>query len=196
MTEIRAANLHDLPGAYRVCLYTGESGQDASAIYRDPDLLGHVYVGPYIVGQTDLARVVTDGEGVGGYLLAALDTRAFEAWMEAHWWPMLRDRFPVSEGDSPDERIVRLLHSPPRASATVIEEYPAELHIDLLPRVRGQGYGRRLIEGLAGDLRARGSRGVHLGVAADNDNAIAFYGHLGFAELARGDASIVMGMRL
>ena len=38
--------------------------------------------------------------------------------------------------------------------------------------------------------------GVHLDVAADNANAIAFYEHLGFATLHRLETSILMGLRL
>ena len=58
--------MRDLPGAYRVCLLTGDAGRDASTIYRNPELLGHVFVGPYIVGQPDLALVVADEVGIAG----------------------------------------------------------------------------------------------------------------------------------
>ena len=71
--------MRDLPGAYRVCLLTGDAGRDASTIYRNPELLGHVFVGPYIVGQPDLALVVADDAGIAGYALAAADTRGFRA---------------------------------------------------------------------------------------------------------------------
>lgn len=89
--SVRAATLHDLPGTYRVCLMTGDSGRDGTALFRNPDLLGHVYVGPCVVGQPDLALVVADAGGVAGYCLAASDSRAFEAWAEAEWWPPLRE---------------------------------------------------------------------------------------------------------
>ena len=83
MSQIRPATLQDLPGAYRVCLLTAAAGGDASASYRNPDLLGHVFVGPYVVHSPELARVVVDPEGVAGYVVGAADTRAFEAWAEA-----------------------------------------------------------------------------------------------------------------
>jgi ribosomal protein S18 acetylase RimI-like enzyme len=53
-----------------------------------------------------------------------------------------------------------------------------------------------LVERLVGTLRDRGSPGVHLGVAADNPNAIAFYRRLGFLELEREPGSLLMGLRL
>lgn len=182
---------------YRVCLETGDFGQDATHRYRNPDLLGHVYVGPYLVGQSRLAHVVADGEGVGGYLLAAEDTRAFEAWAEEQWWPLLRTQYPVRDGgDTADDELVRVLHSPPLAPDEIVAAYPAHLHIDLLPRTQGLGLGRALIETLLEVLRRGGSRGVHLGAGTDNANAIAFYRHLGFEHLLDAGSAQWMGMRL
>jgi len=194
MSIIRPAGLHDLPGAYRVCLQTGDSGQDATHLYRNPDLLGHVFVGPYIVGQPELALVVADDQGVAGYLLAAADTRAFERWAEVEWWPALREQYPRGNATGRDEEIIGLLHEPPRASDAIVDAYPAHLHIDLLERARGRGLGRVLIERLLVALRERGARGVHLEVGVRNTNAQQFYRHLGFTELASSDDSLTMGV--
>jgi ribosomal protein S18 acetylase RimI-like enzyme len=165
-----------------VCLRTGDSGRDASGLYRDPDLLGEVYVGPYVEYEPELARVLDDGDGAQGYVLGALDTRSFEARCEREWWPPLRKRYPVGSAPegTPDARLVRMLHEPPVAPAEVVAEHPSHLHIDLMPRWQGGGWGRRLIEGLFGRLAAAGSPGVHLGVSADNEPAIGFYQRLGF----------------
>ena len=91
MLRIEPAGLHDLPGTYRVCTLTGDVGQDASSKYRDPDLLGHIYVGPYLAWGRGTQLVVVDEQGVAGYVLSADDTTAFEAWAEATWWPPLAD---------------------------------------------------------------------------------------------------------
>jgi ribosomal protein S18 acetylase RimI-like enzyme len=196
MSLIRAATPDDLPGAYKVCLQTGDSGRDATALYRDPELLGHVYVGPYVVGAPDLAKVVVDAGEIVGYLLAAEDTRRFERWAELHWWPPLRSRYPITDGDSPDDELIRMIHEPPLAPENVVIDYPAQLHIDLLASLRGAGLGRNLIDGLIVTLRQRGAPGVHLEVGSDNRIAIDFYAHLGFKELDSTDSSFLMGMRL
>lgn len=196
MVTIRAATLADLPGAYRVCLLTGDAGADGSTRFRNPDLLGHVFVGPYIAGERSLANVVVDEDGVAGYCLAALDTRAFRDWAEAEWWPVLRAQYPLLEDGSEDAEIIRLIHEPPIAPAAIVDRYPSHLHIDLLDRARGSGLGRHLIDGQVAALRERGSRGVHLDVAATNTNAISFYRHLGFGELATLEDSILMGRLL
>ena len=49
MVEIRAFRPADLEELYRICLATGAGGDDASALYRDPRLVGHVYAAPYAV---------------------------------------------------------------------------------------------------------------------------------------------------
>jgi ribosomal protein S18 acetylase RimI-like enzyme len=204
MLQIRSAAIHDLPGAYRVCLLTGDMGRDGSALFRDPDLLGHVYVGPYIVGQRGMQLVVVDEAGVAGYLLTADDSRAFETWAEATWWPLLRARYPLradgsadAEVDgSADAELVRLIHHPVLAPDDVVAGFPAHLHIDLLERARGKGLGRALIERSLNDLRGQGVRGVHLDVAAGNQDAIGFYEHLGFQALHADRDGMLMGMRL
>ena len=190
---LRPFHPSDLPGMYRVCLLTGAAGQDASSLYRDPDLLAHVYCGPYPTADPGLTWVVVDAQGVAGYVVATADTAAFEDWCERAWWRALRDRYPrrPDPGDGTEDHVlVARLHDPrpsrPPAAA------PAHLHIDLLPRVQGRGWGRRLITTLADELRVRGVPGVHLGVDVRNRRAVAFYGHLGFVT----DTSYDWGRRM
>ena len=45
---IRDATPADAPELYRICLLTGDAGRDATALHADADLLGEVYVGPYL----------------------------------------------------------------------------------------------------------------------------------------------------
>ncbi len=196
--SIRHASLADLPGVYRVCLQTGDAGADATGSWRDPDLLGHVWAGAYVVGAPDLAFVVTHPDsGVCGYFFGCADTRAFEAWQEAAWWPPLRAAYPLRADQSLEAELVHVIHHPPLAPDDIVAEYPAHLHIDLLPVARGLGIGRVLVDRLLAELRVRGVPGVHLEVAASNANAIAFYQHLGFEVLRpNSDHDLLMGLRL
>ena len=196
MLRIERAGLADLPGAYRSCLLTGDAGRDATALYRDPDLLGHVYVGPYLAHGRGTQLVPVDDSGSAGYLLSTDDTLAFEAWAEASWWPPLRARYPLQDGGTPDAELIRHLHAPPRTSEDLARAYPAHLHLDLQERARGSGMGRQLVERLLVELRERAVPAVHLGVDGRNSNAIGFYGHLGFREVESRPWGLVMGMRL
>lgn len=194
--QIRPATVQDLPGAYRVCLMTGDSGSDATHEFRNPDLLGQVFVGPYIIGEPENAFVVADEHGIAGYALAVRDTKAFEAWEEANWWPSLRAQYPLVDDDSADAGVIQLIHSPPRADRGMLKTYPAHLHIDLLPRLHRQGYGRLLMEQLLETLRHRRAAGVYLGVSWENPNAIEFYRHLGFSTIGKSLDESLMGMVL
>jgi ribosomal protein S18 acetylase RimI-like enzyme len=196
MLRIERAGLHDLSAAYRTCLLTGDAGSDATRLFRDPDLLGHVYVGPYLARGQGTQLVLVDASGAAGYLLSTDDTLAFEAWAEERWWPPLRQRYAFTADDTADGELIRHIHSPPRTPAALAREYPAHLHIDLQERARGTGLGRGLIERLLSELRERDVPAVHLGVDGGNTNAIGFYEHLGFRRLDETPDELIMGLRL
>lgn len=201
MPTLRSARETDRAALLSICLKTGDSGQDATALYRDPLILGQVYAAPYLTFAPAFAFVLEDAHGVGGYVLGTPDTAAFEATLERAWWPPLRRQYPDPQGvpaadRTPDERIAHLIHHPRRTPPDLLAAYPAHLHIDLLPRVQGGGRGRALMDTLLGALREAGAVGVHLGVGARNVNAQGFYRHLGFTELGRTPGAVTFGRRL
>jgi ribosomal protein S18 acetylase RimI-like enzyme len=201
MVTVRPYQPFDLPGMYQVCLRTGDSGQDATAHYRNPDLLAHIYAGPYPVADPGLSFVAVDEQGVLGYIIATADTLEFETWQEEHWWPGLREQYPVSLGQDPRDgtqdwlRIAHIHRARPTPD-DLYEKYPAHLHIDILPRGQRSGLGRRLVTTLTDALRARGVRGLHLGVGSGNPGAFAFYQAIGFHEERRADWGSTMVMDL
>jgi hypothetical protein len=92
---IRPYRPSDLDALYRVCLLTGDDGQDATSLYSDPRLLGHFFAAPYGLFEPALAFVAEDTAGVGGYILGALDTQAFEDRLERTWWPGCAPAIPI-----------------------------------------------------------------------------------------------------
>ena len=187
--HIRPYQPGDLGALYQICLLTGDDGQDATPLFEDPRLLGHIFAGPYGLFEPSLAFVAEDAHGVGGYVLGALDTKAFEEQLERKWRPTLRTRYPdpppgLPPGQwTPDQRMAHMIHHPWRIPGELAARYPSHLHIDLLPRLQANGYGRQLTTTLIAALRAQRSRGVHLHVPQGNRRAVAFYQHLGFTEL-------------
>jgi ribosomal protein S18 acetylase RimI-like enzyme len=186
----RAARPSDQAAAYYVCLKTGDHGRDGEPFYRDdPDALGRIFVGPYLAFEPELSLVLEDDQGVCGYALGAFDSRAFYARYEREWRPDLCARFPLPQGDPATWTRARTVHSwyhqPDYFCPEPYAAYPSHMHIDLLERARGQGYGRRMMESTMAKLRERGSPGAHVGVSALNAPAPGFYARLGFHELAR-----------
>src|SRR5262249_52966090 len=102
----------DEPGAYHVCLKTGDHGRDGESFYRDdPDALGRIFVGPYLAFEPELSWILQDDQGVCGYALGAFDSRRFYARYEAEWRPDLCARFPLPQGDPATWTRTQLAHS-------------------------------------------------------------------------------------
>jgi ribosomal protein S18 acetylase RimI-like enzyme len=197
--SIRPYHLSDIIALYHVCLATGNSGQDASHLHRDHELLGHIYVAPYLAYEPELAFVLCQDGSPVGYVLGTRDSAGFAARCEREWFPLLRSRYspPDPADDSADARAIRKIHRTPEAYPE-LAAYPAHLHIDLLPIAQGQGWGRRMMETFLDELRRQKVPAVYLGVGRSNTRAIGFYERMGFQPLpSREEWSwIVYGMSL
>jgi ribosomal protein S18 acetylase RimI-like enzyme len=199
--SIRPYHPNNMDALYRICLETGDTGEDATHLYTDPKLLGENYAAPYATHEPDLTFVLEDGGGVCGYILGTLETETFDRWLEAEWFPPLRERYPQPTGDreawTRDERIIQQFYEARSFNAALLGEYPSHLHIDLLSRAQGNGNGRALMETFLAALREKGSPGVHLGTSPQNVRAERFYLKMGFKELKRVEPyTLVMGQKL
>lgn len=187
---IRPYRSGDRDAMYDVCLRTADAGRDATSLYADPDLMGDLFAGPYAYLAPDFAFVVDNGDRVVGYVVGVPDTVAFvEQWRE-RWLPLVGAKHPAPVGapTNPDEVMARLMHWPERMIVPELADYPAHLHIDLLPGYQRSGLGRRLIHTLLDALHANGVPRVHLGMATTNKPARAFYDRVGFHEIPVADA--------
>lgn len=199
VSSIRPYRPSDRDALYEVCVRTADAGGDATGLLDDDRLWGDVWAVPYAQRHPDLAWVVESADGrTIGYILATDDTEAFEAWFRDEWWPSVADRYRLSGEDEPTRQDGVIGYAARRGSAPEqhAAEYPAHLHIDLLPETQGQGLGRRLIETLFDELRRRGVPGLHLGMNPDNAGAGAFYERLGMHHLESGPGATVYGIRL
>jgi hypothetical protein len=103
--KIRSCTLDDESDAIMVCLYTGDSGNDASSQYNDRNILGYRYVSPYIHFSSELAFVLVDSYGaVCGYVLAVLQSRTFYQRYVDEWLPKMKEFYPrISSGIQSDD---------------------------------------------------------------------------------------------
>ena len=194
--DIRVFHPADMPMLYQICLETGASGSDATGSL-DRDILGHIYAAPYVIFEPDLCFVLTLNGRACGYILGTSDSQQFANWCEAKWWPTLRQAYP-SRGKADQSReasLIRMIHMGYPTSVAE-DEYPAHLHIDILPQGQGQRLGARLIETFLERLQMLGVAGVHLGVGNDNKRAAAWYPRLGFHAVEESDTEITYAMRL
>ena len=198
MPHIRPFRPTDEAAVADVCLRTADAGADATGIFDDDAIWAEVFALPYVHRHPDLAFVVeTDDGRVAGYIVCAPDTGAFEQWFHDEWWPAHGARWPRPEIESTrQDGTLIFAYSRRRGAEPYGDAYPAHLHIDLLPELQGQGWGRRLIDRLIEALRARGVTGLHLVASTDNSGALAFYRRLGFTELPSHPGVQAFGMDL
>ena len=76
------------------------------------------------------------------------------------------------------------------------EDYPAHLHIDILPEYQHMGLGRKLMDALCDNLRNKNVKGVMFTVWHKNYNAIKFYEKYGFELIETKETTLVYGLKL
>ncbi|HEY8577491.1 MAG TPA: GNAT family N-acetyltransferase [Devosia sp.] len=199
MVNLRRYRESDLEALYHICLATGDAGKDASPQHADPKLVGHIYSAPYGVLEPEHVWVAEDDEGVAGYLVGTHDTDAFAARQERSWWPTLRtqyDEVPEQDLTAADLMRLKAIRQPEHNPGDLVAEYPAHIHMNLLPRIRGQRVGSRLLEHWIADAKAAGVAGIHLGASSGNTGGVAFWTKSGFTPLRTVDRTVWFGMRL
>ncbi|KAH0845776.1 hypothetical protein AYO21_11089 [Fonsecaea monophora] len=185
-----------------------ESDKDAMIhIFRDtaaPDLrdagdpvlhyASFLWCRPYLMLEPETCFVLDDGNGVAvGYLLGVPDTASFVQKYEETYIPHMQSQ--GLEKPGPDEptswnenlpNALREIMFNPRTMLheqypQLMEQWPAHIHIDILTPFQKQGWGRRLIEQFCGAAKERSVKGLHLLMAAANEDAGRFYPRVGFS---------------
>ena len=196
--SIRSYKSADTSAVYEICLKTGNSGQDATHLFSDPLVLGHIYVGPYMEFEPQSVFILEDDQGPCGYIMGVLDSQTYYQWMHSEWLPKIRVNYKKPTGNpntwDETEEITDLLFHP--VAQRLLPDYPAHLHIDLLSRAQGKGQGKLLMDRFIDYLKYNKIPGLHLELSSNNDRAFNFYRKYGIEELDRDNESIIMGYHL
>jgi len=151
-------------------------------------LLFATYVDYYIEHEPHNCFVIADEEDKAvGYIFGARDYKPYREIF-------LRDYAPRTKGFSLPMRIECFgsVYLP----SFFYKEYPAHLHIDILPEYQRMGLGSALMDTLTAHLREQGVPGVMLGVGSKNEKGKNFYEKYGFKQIGRVPFSIAMGLKL
>ena len=199
----------DLEKVYEICLKTGDAGSDASELYQDPKLLGHVYAGPYIKLEPSSAFILENGSKVCGYIIGTMNSKYFFEKVELKWLPHLRKKYKIpqkssknyNKGGGPfgciiikDDKIIHSFHFPEKP--IYYPGYPAHLHIDIMPIAQGKGFGKKMMDCFFKFLRKNNIKGLHLGVDIKNNRAIKFYKDYGLNTIKENMGSLIMGIKI
>ena len=196
--NIRSYQSGDRDDVYDICLKTGDSVKDASHQFTDPLALGHIYAGPYMEYEPQSVFILNNGKNLSGYIMGTMDSKAFYDWMYNDWFQLLRNTYTLPSGVpsrwSRTEKTINIFFT--EMNKKLFEEFPAHLHIDLLPIAQGKGQGKLMMDHYISHLVNNDIKGVHLELSITNKRAFNFYKRYGMSELERDDDSIFMGLHI
>jgi ribosomal protein S18 acetylase RimI-like enzyme len=188
--HVRPYRATDRDDVRDVCFRTGFMGEPVAWQFSDRDAFAHLFCTWYLDHRPDSCWVVDDGDGRAvGYLIGSADGSGSDG--PAHLatfvgYHCLLRGVAVRPGTRPFlARAGRDLRADRRVLRSPVDHhrYPADLHINLLPVVRGTGLGAQLVRTWTDVLVHQGVPGVHLGTFGENTGAIAFFRAQGFGEV-------------
>lgn len=195
---IRPYEQRDREAVRRICFETGYMG-DPQWQWRDRRSFADLFSSYYTDAEPESALVAERAGVVEGYLLGCLDSKG--AWSEDAIFKRLLWRRLIalrpstaafvwcSFSDVVRDRLKgHALPAPLRD-----DRWPAHLHVDLLPSVRGRGVGRTLLQSWLERLRRDNVPGCHVQTLAENARAIAAFSSVGFVAL--GEPVLAPGLR-
>lgn len=170
--------------------FKGE-GLEGRDYFNDPRLFYLIFMAYYARYEPQHFFVAEDTSSgkVVGYICGTLDTERKEKNFKRRmlWRIALRAllftswRYPKTLLTA--VKMARILNEAPALANTevsLLDQYPAHLHINILPEYQRSGIGSQLIEHFKGHLQCFGIPGVHLGTSSRNHKAIPFYKKHGF----------------
>lgn len=196
-TRMRPYREADREAVYDICVRTAAAGEGLQGRFSTDDVLGDVSAGPYLRCDPSLATTLVQDGAVVGYLVGTADTRSFADWYEEEWLPMLKRRYSQVDPSTLEGAYVGRGLSMRRLRVPEMDDYPAHLHMNILPPARGQGLGRAMLASFAAQVTDRGVSYMHVTMSPRNAGARRFYERLGFTPLpSSSEASVLLGCEI
>ncbi len=182
--EIRKMRAQDRQAVEHICLSTAPSALNSTVKMREYTLLMYNRYYTRMAGDSFVA--VNSYDIPIGYILCA---PSYEHYRKSFYENELSGikKISFTRGISARGEVAYMKR--------FSKEYPAHLHIDILPEYQHMGIGKKLMQALLTHLKNTGVKGVMLIVSPDNKNAISFYEKCGFTAVSHG-AGIVFAIRL
>lgn len=144
------------------------------------------YLDYYAIYAADTSFCIVDDEDhpLGYILCESSATRYFEN-MKKYYKVRMEELEPGSFDEFVRQQEYKLYET----------EYPAHLHIDILPAMQGQHAGTRLMNRLIEKLKEKGVHGLILGMDKRRPAAVSFYKKNGFKIIEENKYSYLMGQK-
>ncbi len=178
----------DRESVRRISCETADLGRPIESIFSDRRVLADLLTGYYTDYTAGTCWVAQVSGRVIGYLTGCLNTRHFFGVMAIRIAPLIlleslfRGSFFSRQSRHLFSLGIKSLIMGGFSRRIPINEYPAHLHIDIMPAFRRKQIGRQLIEKFFDQCRAAGIPGVHLSTRDDNKAGRHFFKSMGFKE--------------
>ncbi|MEA4962352.1 GNAT family N-acetyltransferase [Lutispora sp.] len=180
--EIRRYSSRDKKRIIDICYKTGYMGEDLTPLnlFNDRNLFAQLFCLYYLRYEADNCFVAALNDEAVGYIIGATNTKRqricfallaaapilLRSLFYTSWkYPESFKAFMhfVSNGDLSSE--------PEKLNAN----YPAHLHINILPEYQHLGIGSSLLKAFEKEMAKKNIRGIHLKTSNKNGKAIPFY---------------------
>ena len=147
-----------------------------------------VYCDYYIENEPENCFVATDeNDKAIGYVISTENFDRFKETYISIYYPKIK-KWEYRRRES----ALRAIESQEKYK----DEYPAHLHIDILPEYQHMGLGRKLMDALCDNLRQKDVTGVMFTVWHKNFYAIKFYEKYGLNLIETKKTTLVYGLKL
>lgn len=183
MLSVRKYEEKDLENVRYVCLHS--EGDEPEKTFAQFVL--HTFCDYYIQHEPENCFVLDDDGRAVGYIICAENYNRYKELFDKEYLPLTE-----AQGEE---------YYNWAATSTILQnkykaDYPAHLHIDLLPEYQRKGWGGKLLNALFEHLRAKDIKGVMLTAGTGNVNAGSFYKKYGFEQIEIYNTDVAFGMKL
>jgi ribosomal protein S18 acetylase RimI-like enzyme len=187
---IRKCKKSDENSIIDICYKTGYMGEDLTDrnIFNDIKLFGYLFCSYYCLYETGNSFVAVDeskNNKVIGYIIGTLNSKRQEKLFVKKMFLKIAIRLFLCDSWKYREsynavmffiKNINLKHK----YDSLYTEYPAHLHINILPQYQHYGVGSRLIGQFENHVRENNISGIHLRTSNKNIKAVPFYKRKGY----------------
>jgi GNAT superfamily N-acetyltransferase len=180
-----------------ICYRTGYMGEDLTGrgIFNDVKLFGNLFCLYYPRYERENCFVAEKDGTIVGYILGTCDSSAKDKGFAARMVWRIAIRLFFYTLFVHRESFKAVFHFIKGAGhkglpENLYNDYPAHLHINVLPEHQHGGTGSILLESFEEHMRKMGVKGIHLFTSNKNTKAVPFYIKKGYTLLHEGEEEL------
>lgn len=200
--KIRKCSLEDLPALVDICYRTGFMGEDLTGTgsFNDRTLFSYLFCLYYPLYEPDNCFIAFDysENKVIGYIMGSADTLKQEKSFVQKMVPRIALRMCTHTLFRHPESFRAVLSFMKNLELKDVEkivyrEYPAHLHINILPEYQKRGAGSMLLNTFENHMIDKRVSGIHIWTSNKNVKAMPFYSKYGYQVVYERESNVWKG---